>query len=86
MKLTARGKNISSVEVHGVSQNGIWLFVKGREYYLPYEDYPWFENAKLSQVFHVDLLGESHLRWPDMDVDIELGAIGNLANYPLIYR
>jgi hypothetical protein len=86
MKLSARGKNISEVEVQDVSQRGIWLLVRGREYYLPYKDYPWFKNARLSQVFHVDLIGDSHLHWPDLDVDIELNCIGNLVGYPLVYR
>ncbi len=86
MKLSARGKNISEVEVQDVSQRGIWLLVRGREYCLPYKDYPWFKNARLSQVFHVDLIGDSHLHWPDLDVDIELNCIGNLVGYPLVYR
>lgn len=86
MKLSARGKNISGVEVQDVSRRGVWMLVKGREYYLPYENYPWFENARLSQVFRVDLLGDSHLHWPELDVDIELDSLDNPDSYPLIYR
>ena len=40
MKLKTRGADISDVEVSGISPNGMWLFVKGREYFMPYAEYP----------------------------------------------
>ena len=86
MKLKTRGADISDVEVSGISPNGIWLFVQGREYFLSYADYPWFTNATVAQIHNVKLLHEMHLHWPDLDVDLELKTIASPDSYPLKYR
>ena len=33
-----------------INAHGILLFVGGKEYYLSYDRYPWFRNAKVSDV------------------------------------
>jgi len=84
MKSSALGKSISPVEVQEISQHGIWIYIKGREYFLPYKDYPWFKEAKVSEVFNVQLLHGMHLHWPVLDVDLELEALQHPEKYPLI--
>jgi hypothetical protein len=69
------GKNISNVEVTNISAHGFWLFVGDREYFLPYEKYPWFKNAKVGEIVDVELLHEFHLHWPKLDVDLELASL-----------
>ncbi len=32
--------------------HGIWLICGDREYFLPYEAFPWFENAPVKHVFY----------------------------------
>ena len=86
MKSSIRGKNTSHIEVQNISQNGIWIFVKDREYFLSYKDYPWFKDAKVSEIHNVTLFHGSHLHWPDLDVDLELESLRNPERYPLIYR
>ena len=86
MKLKTRGTDISDVEVSGISPNGIWLFVQGRECFLSYAEYPWFTDATVAQIHHVKLLHGMHLHWPDLDVDLELKAIASPDSYPLKYR
>ena len=86
MKLKNHGKSTSSAEVVQISLNGIWLFVKGIEYFLPFRNFPWFKDATVSQVHKVSLLNKTHLYWPELDVDLELDSLANLENYPLIYR
>ena len=86
MRSFAPGKNTLRAEVENISRQGIWLLVKGREYFLPYGDYPWFEDAKLSEIHNVKLLHGTHLHWPDLDVDLELGSLNNREQYPLLYR
>jgi hypothetical protein len=83
--VNAVGKNISAVEVSNISQHGIWLLVKGKEYFLPYREFPWFRTAKISQIFDVQLNHSHHLHWPALDVDLELKSLENLENYPLVY-
>jgi hypothetical protein len=86
MKSSALGKNTSHVEIQEISQHGIWIYVKGREYFLPYKDYPWFKEAKISEVYNVQLLHGMHLHWLDLDVDLELDALQYPERYPLIYH
>lgn len=86
MKSFALGKNTSYVEIQEISKHGIWIYVKGREYFLPYKDYPWFKEAKISEVCNVQLLSGMHLHWPDLDVDLELEALQYPEKYPLVYR
>jgi hypothetical protein len=76
----------SDVEVTGVNTHGVWLFVKGSEYFLAHKDYPWFKEAKIADVFNVQLLHGSHLYWPALDVDLCLESLGDPAGFPLVYK
>ncbi|OGX14658.1 MAG: hypothetical protein A2351_01905 [Omnitrophica bacterium RIFOXYB12_FULL_50_7] len=85
MKLLPRGRNILEAEIQGVSNHGVWLYAGGEEYFLPYKAYPWFLKATVRQIYNVEFLFGRHLRWPDLDVDLELDALKHPENYPLIY-
>ena len=86
MKLKELGKNSSNVEVTQISTHGIWLFVKGVEYFLSFKNFPWFENATVAQIHNVELLHSFHLRWPNLDVDLHIESLTNLEKYPLVYK
>jgi hypothetical protein len=86
MKSSVRGKSTSHVEVLNISPHGIWILVKDREYFLPYDEYPWFTKAKIAEIQKVELLHGSHLHWPDLDLDLELESIQSPERYPLIYK
>ena len=85
MKLKNYGIGILSAEVMQISPHGIWMIVGNKEYFLPYENYPWFENATVAQIHHVQFLRGFHLRWPDLDVDLELDYLAYPEKYPLKY-
>jgi len=84
MKLKELGKSSSKVEVAQISTHGIWLLVKGVEYFLPFQEFPWFEKATVAQIHNVQLLHGFHLRWPALDVDLRLESLDNLEKYPLV--
>ena len=86
MRSSAPGKNISAAEVQGISRSGLWIFVQEKEYFLPYKEYPWFQDAKLSEIYKLELLHGTHLHWPDLDVDLELLSLEQPEKYPLIYK
>lgn len=86
MKSSVIGKNISKTEVLNISPNGIWIIVKESEYFLPYDEFPWFKNAKISEIFDMKLLHDYHLYWPKLDVDLELDTLKHLEQYPLSYK
>ena len=76
MKSKARGKNISKVDVVSVSRYGVWLNAGGKEYVLPYAEFPWFKYAKPSQLKHIQFLHGHHLFWPKLDIDLATSASG----------
>ena len=83
---TTLGASTSLVEVANIDRFGFWLLVEDKEYFLPYEDFPWFRSAKVDQILNVELLHGSHLHWPDLDVDLCLDSLGQPDAFPLIYR
>ncbi len=74
------------VEVVNVSPHGIWLAVRGKEYFLPYEEFPWFQDARLSEIHRVQLVHGRFLRWEDLDVELALASLEHPDRYPLKYR
>ena len=42
MKSETRGTGISDVEVSHISRHGVWICVGDCEYFMPYDDFPWF--------------------------------------------
>jgi hypothetical protein len=86
MKSEHIGTDTSHVEVLNVSPHGFWLMVRECEYFLPFDDFPWFRGATLQQLFEVELLHETHLYWPELDVDLDLDRIEHPEQYPLIAR
>jgi hypothetical protein len=73
------------VEVLNISKHGFWLMVHGREYYLPFDDFPWFRNATIAEILAVEQPQPDHLCWPALDVDLHLDSLQHPERYPLIY-
>lgn len=86
MKLTQHGKNISEPEIVGITMHGLWLHVNEVEYFLPFEEFPWFKEARLGEIQEIKLIRDHHLRWDKLDIDLELDSLKNLQNYPLKYQ
>lgn len=86
MKSSVLGKNTSRVEVLDITRHGVWLFVKGREFLLPFKDHPWFKEARVSAIYNVTLQHRSHLYWPDLDVDLAVESLEFPKRYPLVAR
>jgi len=86
MTLEAHGRNISAAEVSHINGHGFWLCVDDKEYFLPYDEYPWFKDTKVRDILNVQLLYDHHLHWPGLDVDLEIDSLENPQNYPLMYE
>lgn len=82
MKSLKHGKG-TSVSVENITPFGIWLFVEGKEYFLSYQDYPYFKDQTLNSIHNVQLLHGHHLYWPELDVDLEIDNLENPEKYPL---
>ncbi len=86
MKSEKAGIDTSEVEVTNISSHGIWIYIRGKEYFLPFDEFPWFKNATISQIQNLQFIDGRHLRWPEIDVDLELDSLKNPGDYPLIYK
>ena len=84
MKSAIIGNGISKAEVLNVSPHGFWLFVAGREHFLGFDNFPWFRNAPVGQLFNVEFSHGNHLHWPELDVDLDLERIEHPEKFPLV--
>ena len=82
MKSLKSGKNIS-VGIENITPFGIWLLIKGKEYFLKFKNYPYFKNQTIKSIQNVKLLHDFHLHWPELDVDLEIDNLENPGKYPL---
>ncbi len=85
MKSLKRGKGIL-VSVENITHFGIWLYLKEKEYFLSYKDYPYFKKQTLNAIQNVQLLHGYHLYWPELDVDLEIDNLEHLEKYPLKFE
>lgn len=83
MSSYAPGTNISEVEVLNVSPHGVWILVGEQEFFLDTENYPWFADAKLRDVYDVTLHRGHHLHWPALDVDLHVESLEHPERFPL---
>lgn len=86
MSFAINGANTLAAEVTNISPHGFWIIVHDIEYFLPFSEFPWFKEANVSQITDFQLLHETHLYWPQLDVDLSLTMLDNLEKYPLIYQ
>lgn len=86
MKSSVLGKSTSRAEVLDISKHGVWLFAMEREFFLPFEDYPWFKDAAVSAIYNVKLVHRSHLYWHDLDVDLDIESLLHPERYPLVAK
>lgn len=86
MTSAALGRSTSPVEVTNISQHGFWLLLNDEELFLPFSEFPWFKDATVGKIVHVELPSSSHLYWPDLDVDLAVESIRHPEQFPLISR
>ena len=80
------GNATSEAEVSHVSKHGIWVLLSEGEFFLPFEQFPWFEKGPVAAVLNVQRLSDDHLYWTDLDVDLSVASIREPARYPLVAR
>lgn len=77
------GKSTSEIEVTNISKHGIWLYAHGTEYFLPYDQYPWFKDKTVSQITNVEETSPGHYYWPDLEVDLSKKILQAPEAFPL---
>ncbi len=72
-------------EITAISAAGFWLLVSDREYFVAFADYPDFRRATVAQIYSMRRQGADHFHWPELDIDIELGALEQPERFPLVF-
>lgn len=85
MKSKIAGES-TSPEVTNISSHGLWVFWRESEYFMDYSRFPWFRDATIQQVTNLRAESETHLYWPDLDVDLSLEILKNPESYPLVSK
>lgn len=80
------GNDTSGPEVTNVSRHGLWLLLEREELFLPFESFPWFRDAPIGKVLHVEQPSSHHLYWPDLDIDLSVDSIRHPERFPLVSR
>jgi hypothetical protein len=83
MKLQKSGKKISAANIQNISEFGICMLILGREYFLSFKDFTWFEKASVEEIYNFQFLHGRHLYWPDLDIDLSLESLGSPDKFPL---
>jgi Protein of unknown function (DUF2442) len=86
MKSGLRGASTSGVEVTAIAADGFWLSLDGRELFVSFAEFPWFEGASAEAVSRIERPQPHHLRWPAIDVDLSVASIERPERYPLKAR
>ena len=86
MKLKKHGENTSIIEVTNIDSMGFWVLFGSKEHYLSFSDFPWFMDASIKSISHIEKESDTHLHWPDLDVDLTIDMIDNPEAYPLQYK
>lgn len=67
-----------------ISRHGFWIYLAGRELFVSFREFPWFAEAPVSKVLHVEWPAPDHLYWPDLDVDLSVLSIERPEEFPLV--
>ncbi len=76
-------KDISGVTVTNISKHGIWLATSDHELFISFEEFPWFQDASVRKLMHVEQRTPTCLHWPDLNIDL---SIESVRCFPLLLR
>ncbi|MDP2241364.1 MAG: DUF2442 domain-containing protein [Burkholderiales bacterium] len=78
------GISTSPAEVTNISKHGFWLLLEDEELFLPFSEFPWFQDVPVGKILNVELPSSGHLYWPDLDVDLAVDSIRHPERFPLV--
>jgi hypothetical protein len=86
MKSQRRGASTSEVEVTNISSHGFWLWLRDRELFVSFSEFPWFRDASVAKLTSVEWPTEDHLYWPQLDIDLSVRSIETPEAFPLKFH
>jgi hypothetical protein len=80
------GTSISAAEITNISAHGVWLLAGDKEFFMSYEEFPWFRDAPVAKILDVQEVSPGHFYWPALDVDLTAESIEHPEGFPLKAR
>lgn len=80
------GTSTLAAEVTHISPHGFWLLLGEEELLLPFAQFPWFKQATVEQITHVEHPMPDHLHWPSLDIDLSVASIRHPEAFPLVAK
>jgi hypothetical protein len=79
------GANTFQTEVLGISKHGFWLLLDEKEeLFVSFSHFPWFQKARVEQIFEIERPQAHHLYWSDLDIDLDVESIRHPDKFPLV--
>jgi hypothetical protein len=72
--------------VTNISPHGFWLVIGEQERFISFQAFPWFREATIAALTHVELPSAHHLYWPELDIDLAVDSLDHPERYPLVSR
>ena len=47
-------KHFKKAEIQNISNHGIWILIKKQEYFMPFDNFPWFLKATVQQIYNLN--------------------------------
>ena len=85
MSFATHGKSTLRAEVTHISDSELRVSLDGEVLSLPFDLFPWFRGAKESEVRKIERPALDQLRWPDLDVELEVESIRHPERFPLVW-
>lgn len=82
MNLDTLGESTSAVEVTNISSHGVWLLAHSQEFFMSYEEFPWFADVPVGKILSVEEPTPGHYHWPDLDIDLTTEMIEHPQRFP----
>ena len=69
-------------EVTNISSHGLWILSNEKEFFLSYDDFPWFKDKTINEITKVESFGHGHLYWEDIDLSLDM--VEHPERFPLL--
>jgi len=80
------GTVISPIELTQVTDLGLQIRTRSGEFFLSFEDFPWFIDAPVTALRNVEEPAPGHFHWPELDVDLTDDMMAHPERFPLKSR
>jgi len=74
------------ISVENITPFAVWVFDGKKEYAIPFSEFPCLGKASVDDLMHPTLTNGFHLRWEDLDIDIDLRSLDHLEDFPIYFE